>query len=280
VGELGEPVSITVDPNGKTAYAHGLASKITPINLTTNKPGKPIQVGFSTVGPIAFTPDGKTAYVVNPVHKHPSTVIPINTSTGTTGKPIRVGPGAEQIAFTPDGKTAYVAGMGTVTPVSTTTDRPGPPISIRCCAVSIGITPDGRTLYVGTAGGPTCAVVPINTATGTAGKPIRLGSRPPEEMAIAPDGKTVYIANPEGPPGAVVPISTATNTAGKPIPVGGVVTIGLPPGGQTLYAAALAGNSLLGGRAKVVPISVATHTPGTPIRIPIRVGLPLGVITP
>jgi hypothetical protein len=70
------------------------------------------------------------------------------------------------------------------------------------------------------------------------------------------------------------------HTAGKPIPVGGAVTIGLPPGGKTLYAAALTGNSLLGGRAKVVPISVATNTPGTPIRIPIRVGLPLGVITP
>ena len=80
-------------------------------------------------------------------------------------------------------------------------------------------------------------------------------------------------------PGAIIPIRTATNTAGKPIPVGGAVTIGLPPGGKTLYAAALTGNSLL-GRAKIVPISVATNAPGTPIRIPIRVGLPLGVITP
>ena len=62
---------LTIDPNGKIAYATGLGAvtsvngTVTPVNLATNKPGKPIRVCGST-GLIAFTPDGKTAYVSCP----------------------------------------------------------------------------------------------------------------------------------------------------------------------------------------------------------------------
>ena len=231
-----------ISPNGKTAYGTSLlpSDMIIPINLATGTAGKPIRVPGG--GQIAFTPDGKTAYVLHPVYRGFSTLTPINTATNTPGRPIRVGAGADQIAFTPDGRTAYVAGMGTVTPVSTATGTPGRPIRIDCCSVSIAITPDGKTVYVGTAEGRVCQVVPISTATGTAGKPVRLGSRPPEEMAMAPDGKTVYIANPEGPSGAVVPISTATSTAGKPIGIGQSVTIAIPPGGKNLVRRRLEGS--------------------------------------
>jgi len=58
-------------------------------------------------------------------------------------------------------------------------------------------------------------VTPVNTATGTPGKPIRVGlgrfgvSVP--QIAITPNGKTAYVT---GPFGWVTPISTATNTPG------------------------------------------------------------------
>ena len=65
-------------------------------------------------------------------------------------------------------------------------------------------------------------VIPVSTATNTAGRTIRLGSGcrdvgafPNLGIAITPDSKTAYVDCER----AVVPISTATNTPGKPIPV-------------------------------------------------------------
>jgi DNA-binding beta-propeller fold protein YncE len=55
------------------------------------------------------------------------------------------------------------------------------------------------------------AVVPISTATNTAGKPIRIGTD--VTIAMTPDGKTLYAATVN----KLVPISTATNTPGRPI---------------------------------------------------------------
>ena len=57
--------TIDINPNGKTAYVAGIfTDKITPINIATNTLGKPIN---SPPRPalIVFTPDGKTAYVLN-----------------------------------------------------------------------------------------------------------------------------------------------------------------------------------------------------------------------
>ena len=60
-------------------------------------------------------------------------------------------------------------------------------------------------------------VTPIEAATGTAGRPIKVGFRP-WAIAITPDGKTAYVVNSET--STVTPISTATNRPGKPIKVG------------------------------------------------------------
>ena len=54
------PSDIAITPNGKTAYVTSDLF-VTPINTTTNKPGKLIKVPG---GAIAITPDGKTAYIV------------------------------------------------------------------------------------------------------------------------------------------------------------------------------------------------------------------------
>jgi hyaluronoglucosaminidase len=62
-----------------------------------NTAAKPIKVG---TGPesIAFTPDGRTAYVVS---LGADTVTPISTATNTPGTPIRVGVHPYAIAITP-----------------------------------------------------------------------------------------------------------------------------------------------------------------------------------
>ena len=111
---------------------------------------------------------------------------------------------------TPDGKTLYVAGSDTITPISTATGIPGQPIRVRNSAGNMVITPDGKTLYAVADEPFSGAIIPISTASNTAGRPIPFAA---DSIAITPDGKTLYAA---GRPG-VVPISTATNTVGRPI---------------------------------------------------------------
>jgi YVTN family beta-propeller protein len=133
---------------------------------------------------IAFTPDGKTAYVLTTIGNADSgTVTPIRTATGTALPPIKVGnPGA--MAITPDGKTAYVASdPDTVTPIRTATNTALAPIKVGHSPEFIVFTPDGKTAYVASAEGASVAsvsgtVTPIRTAINTALTPIKAGRLP------------------------------------------------------------------------------------------------------
>jgi DNA-binding beta-propeller fold protein YncE len=283
------PFSITMNPDGKTAYltfAWSIGSKfsgsIVPISTASNTAGQPIRVTSARrpmVLGIVFSPDGKTAYAAagsvgaipfTPFRLKPATLTPINMATGTPGTPIRLSHGASDIAITPDGKTIYVkAGdghRGYVTPVSTATGIPGQAIPVSAGAGTMRITPDGKTLYV--AG--TDTITPISTATNTPGQPIPVAT---DDIAITPDGKTLYAASQNG----VIPISTTTNTPGRPIPVAaddvpvGADDIAITPDGKTLYVAAQHG---------VIPISTTTNIPGKPIRLPDYRGVPSLWITP
>jgi YVTN family beta-propeller protein len=64
---------------------------------------------------------------------------------------------------------------------------------------------------------PTDVVTPINTATNTAGQPIKVGEYP-FALAITPNGKVLEVVNQRS--NSVTPINIATNRAGKPISVG------------------------------------------------------------
>jgi YVTN family beta-propeller protein len=100
----GNPMAIAIAPDGKTAYvANGASSTVTPINLATDRPGKPIRIsGKLGADAIAITPDGSAAYVAN---QPSSTVTPIDLATNTPGKPIEIGhgwdSGFEAIAIVP-----------------------------------------------------------------------------------------------------------------------------------------------------------------------------------
>jgi hyaluronoglucosaminidase len=92
---------------------------------------------------------------------------------------------------------------------------------------AIAITPNGKTAYV--ADGKRRTVIPVATATGTPGTPIKLSSTP-SAIAITPDGKTAYIGTAAYIAGSctgcqvgtVIPVATATGTPGKPINIGRV----------------------------------------------------------
>jgi DNA-binding beta-propeller fold protein YncE len=256
---------------------HQFAAELAQISAATNRPGKPIRIG--TIGGLAFTPDGKTAYVEGPT----GAIIPINTVTNTPGKPIRVathGYRPFNITMDPDGKTAYVSfgwsigssRSGSIVPVNAATNTAGQPIRVysgyRPYVAGIVFSPGGKTAYVvaGTLGAtpPTlldpATIIPVNTATNRPGRPIRL-SQGESDIAISPDGKTIYVdsGGAGGRPSYVTPIDTAARTPGRPIQVStGATTMTITPDGRTLYVA---------GSKTITPISTATNTAGQPIHI-------------
>ncbi len=223
---------IVITPDGRTAYAVNLDGVI-PISTATNTLGKPLTDVYQP-SQLAITPDGKTAYITHPLDQ----VTPVDTASNTEGKPIHVVRGPGFIAFTPDSKTAYVASDGnppnvapSVTPISTATGTPGVPISVgvsgrgsaNYAQIQLAITPDGKTVYLDKWLSGSDTVLPISTATNTAGKLIHIGAAPvtswfsPQSYIVfTRDGKTAYVAGLH----SVTPVSTATSTAGPPIPVG------------------------------------------------------------
>jgi DNA-binding beta-propeller fold protein YncE len=133
--------------------------------------------------------------------------------------------------------------------------------------------PAGAVMYVAASNGMT----PVATATGTAGKPIKIGAIP-AAIAITPDGETAYIADVH--PGTVTPVATVTNTLGKPIRIGGFPwAVAVTPDGRTAYVVDLPAYGR--GPTRVVPVATATNTPGRPIKISDVVGLSAAIgITP
>jgi YVTN family beta-propeller protein len=129
----------------------------------------------------------------------PAAVTPVSTATNTAGPLIELGPtavatwasGSAQImAVTPNGQALYVAynrlggtRISYVVPISTATNTALPRIDTARGLNSIAITPDGTTAYVTrdryrNGFDIPGQIVPINTATNTAGRGILVGLRP------------------------------------------------------------------------------------------------------
>lgn len=158
---------------------------------------------------LAVAPDGKTVYAVNA-----GSVRPINAVTWKAEPSIRTGSTNGRMVITPDGRMGYVLGFwGRVIPVDLVTNMAQKPIMVgerNSLPSALVMAPDGKTVFVAVSGSRT--VVPISTATSTAGKPIRVGQLP-DQLAITPDGRTGYVLTYH----AVYPISTMSDTAGQPI---------------------------------------------------------------
>jgi YVTN family beta-propeller protein len=93
---------------------------------------------------VAFTPDGKTAFVTNGI----GTVSTIDVRTRKKHRDdIIIGGGGAGVAVTPDGKTAFVVGGGdsTVSTVDVKTRKKNPnDINVGLTPVEVAITPCRR----------------------------------------------------------------------------------------------------------------------------------------
>ena len=156
----------------------------------------------STPDGVAVTPNGKTAFVTNPVGGSVSTIDVKTRIKHPTDIPVGANPYG--VAVTPDGKTAFVTNNGSSS-VSTidVKSRTKHPTDIPVAAGPKGmaVTPDGKTAFV-TNANPDAAPAPsggslstIDVKTRTKHPPdIALGSFP-FGVAVTPDGKTAFVTN-------------------------------------------------------------------------------------
>jgi YVTN family beta-propeller protein len=272
-------------PRGTAYVINSGGGTVTPIDLATNTPGKPIKASGEIVA-MAIAPDGKTAYVATGVSTTvtPSAqaVQPIDLVTNTAGKPIDLTWPPGPIVITPDGTTVYsINGFPsrTLTPIDLATGTPGKPITLSGEPLAIAMAPDGKAYVAITTSTKTThggfrtvnEFTSIDLATGKLGKPVMLGSGEPEAIAFAPDGNTAYVVSqPSTTVITVTPIELTADTAGHPINVsakpvpqgyfGQPLAIAITPDGTTAYVAD-------GASSTVTPIDLATNTPGQPISL-------------
>jgi DNA-binding beta-propeller fold protein YncE len=269
-------------PTGTAYVINSGGGTVTPIDLATNTPGKPIKVSGEPVA-MAIAPDGKTAYVsCGATNSAPAQAVqPIDLATNTAGKPIDLQWSPDAIVISPDGKTAYLINgfpSRTVTALDLATRTPGKSVTLIGPPEAFAIASDGKAYVAIQTGTRTPGggfrveydFMPIDLATFKLGKPVRLSGQP-VAIAIAPDGKTAYVVSQSSSTLiAVTPIDLTTNTAGNPIDVsarpgpkeyyGQPLAIAIAPDGTTAYLAD-------GASSTVTPIDLATNTPGQPISL-------------
>jgi LPXTG-motif cell wall-anchored protein len=219
---------LAISPDGTLAYVTNNGPKtVTPVPLPGGPAGTPIAVTTPANLGVAFTPDGKFAYVVGDnAAITTSSVTPINVATGQALPAIPLANLAGGgIKISPDGKTAYVPSINrsVVDTVDLTTNTAGPQIQLANgnfpVPVAVTLSPDGKTLYAATYIG----VVAVNLATGAAAAPIPYpGDFFPVDIAITPDGRTLYISQSHrnqnsSTPSEVLPIDVGSGVVGTPI---------------------------------------------------------------
>lgn len=204
-----EPVALAFVPQTNERWiwvANYQGQTISTINVDTGRVGTTIAVPFAGPNTVAFTPDGRTCFVVNwgTDSVAGSTVTPIQVTEGGAGgrvlPSINVGLNPNWIAVTHDGSTAYVANKGSssITPIDVASSKAGTPLRVPGPPIELEIAPNGKLAYVAIAGSAPeiDAVVPIDltTSPATVGAQINLAPKSqPHWLAFTADGQTAYV---------------------------------------------------------------------------------------
>jgi|GEM_PF-2195400 len=201
----------------------------------------PYPLGQGQPYTVAFTPDGKYAYVTG------GTVNVIDVSTHMfIPPPISITPPNNAgIAVSPDGKYVYSADIS-LNIISTTTNQVvAGPISIGAAPLDISFTPDGKRAYIANENDGTVSIIDTETQQ-VIGSPISVGAPGGGDVTVAPNGKFAY-ANQLGlSNNGVVIIDTSTNQViGSPIVIGGEPgQIAFAPNGKLAYVVNTSPNSI------------------------------------
>jgi DNA-binding beta-propeller fold protein YncE len=100
---------------------------------------------------------------------------PISTATLHAGTAVALPVNPTGIVVTPSGTTAYISGGSALVPVTVNGLAVGAPITLPDVAQAVALDPNGATAWVALQAGD---LVGVTLASGTVGKPIRLGGHP------------------------------------------------------------------------------------------------------
>jgi DNA-binding beta-propeller fold protein YncE len=279
------PDALAISPDGQTLYVAdygnpdlsdssvpGAGDTVTPVDLRTGRPGRPITAG-SLPDWLTLAPAHRTLYVFQDPAYSDGDVVPVNLGSGVAGPPMRFPDGAEYGRMSPDQRTLYVAedlnyGQNLqVVPVDVASGRRGAPITLPKYISGLVISPDGETLYGGTEDGATQQggeIVSVDLRTHRVRAPIRLDNHP-WTLAFSPDGKWLYVVAgivppPSAPlgPQALFVISVASQKVVKSVALKALPdSIAVAPDGRMLY--------IQSDDTTVTPVSTATWQLGAPI---------------
>ena len=193
---------LAVSPNGKSLYVASDSGPGVISVYDTAGAGKfvnNIVVGNAPID-VAFTPNGKTAYVTNSSDGSVS-VIDVKTNS-VTGSPITGLNEPFGINITPNGDTAYVLNADSVGVIDTKTNLVTSSIDLSPdgdgTGYFMGMTPDGKYLYVPVVkSGSKGSLVVISTVTNMeiVQSPVAQLGDAPAAVAISPDGKHAYVTD-------------------------------------------------------------------------------------
>jgi DNA-binding beta-propeller fold protein YncE len=254
------PIAVALSPDGRTLYAAdgqspgpppGDGDTVTPVDLTTGRPGKPIIIG----GPpsqLTVTAGGRMLYAIVNFQGGNPYLVSVNLATGHASRAIDDTSEVEGMVAAPDGRTLYAVTFAAnssncdLVPVDAATGAAGKPIPVPLGASTLAISPDGGTLYAAVRGygAHPGMIVTIDSATGQAGVLARLADDP-YALVASPGGRTLYVAadvlpGPYAAPAGrtLTAIDTATGKAeSRPLTFGsGPQSIMYAPGGEIAIA--------------------------------------------
>jgi cysteine-rich repeat protein/YVTN family beta-propeller protein len=254
-----------------TVYMAPVPARVYVIDTASNTVVGTISLpAVAAAAQMAFTPDGRTAYITNPDEDqftNNNAVSVVDTATYAVRATIPVPGGAASVAMSPNGSRAYVTAGSPVSVIDTKTDTVTDTIPVPCAAVRIVAAPDGRRVY-GTCdltldpeGNAVGVVWVMDTSSNTVIDTIEVGQNA-GATALTHDGRLLYIGrqyfqwDPNFPDPVTV-VDTATNSV--------VATVPAEDPSDAFYNAALTPDDrflylINTGRSAVSVLDTATNT--------------------
>ena len=229
----------TTQAQTRAYVANTNADQVSVIDAQNNTVVASISVGRRP-SHIAFTPNGRFAYVTNngnPSDHVPDSVSVIDTATSSVLTTITVGDGASGVATRPDGKLVYVTnyGSGTVSVIDARTNRVVKTIRVGSAPDSVAVAPNGKFAYVSNLGADTISV--IDTVRNIVVASFPSGGDAPRGIAFTSNGNLAYVTHIFSNTVTVVDTTTNTIVATVPSSSCGPNGIAVAPNGESVYVA-------------------------------------------
>ena len=188
---VAHPYGLAISTAGALYIAELDAGMVGRVDLPSTTLKSPITVGL-VPSHVAFSPNGKTAYVANQGSRSVSV---IDVASGLVTATIPVTSDAWNVLVSLDGARLYVTtDQGVLHVINTATNAIVAALTLRAGDAMRGLAldPTGRTLYV--AGRNTGTIYSVDTRTNTLAASLAIGGIP-QRVAVSPDGATLYVAN-------------------------------------------------------------------------------------